>query len=186
VDQDLVIRAMSGDEAAFEGLVRASADRLAAIAYRILRDVARSEEAVQKTLLTAWRELPRLRDPAKFDAWLHRLLVNTCYAESKTARRWAGEVRVLHLLPTGEGADDETERVADRDQLERGFRRLSIEQRAVLVFHYYQGLTLVEVAEHLGIPLGTVKSRLHSGIASMRSALDADERASGSAGGRSA
>lgn len=174
---------MLGNEAAFEAMVRASADRLAAIAYRILRDLARSEDAVQKTLVTAWRELPGLRDPDKFDAWLHRLLVNTCYAEARNARRWAGDVATLHLVPSG--SVDETSQVIDRDQLNRGFQRLSLEQRAVLVFHYYQGLTLVEVAEHLGIPPGTVKSRLHSGIALMRSALDADARSTGP-GSRSA
>lgn len=175
-------RAILGDEAAFEALVRGSADRLAAIAYRILRDLARSEEAVQKTLVTAWRELPGLRDPDRFDAWLNRLLVNTCYAEARNSRRWASEVAVLHMLPA---ASDETSQVMDRDQLERGFRRLSVEQRAVLVFHYYEGLTLVEVSDHLGIPLGTVKSRLHSGVALMRAALDADARATRS-GSRSA
>jgi RNA polymerase sigma-70 factor (ECF subfamily) len=184
VGQDLVIRAMSGDEGAFEGLVRASADRLTSIAYRILRDPDVAEEAVQKTFLTAWRELRGLRDPEKFDAWLHRLLVNTCYAEARSAKRRAGGVRLLQLVPTHQS--DDSARIAQRDQLERGFRRLSIEQRAVVVFHYYQGLTLVEISEQLGVPLGTVKSRMHAGIGALRAALDADARADVGSAGRSA
>lgn len=172
----LVELAMGGDEEAFAGLARATGDRLLAIAYRILRDLGRAEDAVQQTLIIAWRELPALREPERFDAWIHRLLVHACYAEAGRARRWAAQIRVL---PIGEpAAPDTLVTVANRDQLERGFRRLPQEQRAVFVFHHYLGLTQTEIADHLGIPLGTVKSRLHYATASLRAALTADARTS--------
>ena len=75
----LVERARAGDEEAFASLARAAGDRLLAIAYRILRDLGLAEDAVQQTLVLAWRELPSLREPDRFDAWLRRLLVNACY-----------------------------------------------------------------------------------------------------------
>jgi RNA polymerase sigma-70 factor (ECF subfamily) len=166
--------ARGGDEEAFGSLARAASDRLLAVAYRILRDLGHAEDAVQQTLVTAWRELPGLRDPERFDAWLHRLLVHACYAEHRRVRRWLGTVRVLPA--DGPVAQDDTLAVAQRDQLDRGFRRLPPDQRAVFVFHHYLGLTLAEVAEELGIPLGTVKSRLHYATASLRAALEADAR----------
>ncbi len=175
---------MSGDEQAFAEIARLSADRLAAIAYRILRDVGRAEDAVQTTLVTAWRELPSLRDPARFDAWLHRILVNACYAEARKNQRWTVNVRLLPM-ESDTGAD-EFAQVVERDQLERGFRRLPLEQRIVVVFHYFEGLTLAEIADQLGLPIGTVKSRMHSAVAAMRAALDADARTTTSSGERTA
>lgn len=172
----LVDLAMTGDEEAFATLARLVGDRLLAVAYRILRDLGLAEDAVQQTLVTAWRELPRLRDRDRFDAWLHRLLVNACYAESRRARRWNTQIRVLPVNAVA-GPDDILT-VAHRDQLDRGFRRLPIEQRAVFIFHHWLGLSLPEVAEHLGVPLGTVKSRLHYATSSLRAALEADARAS--------
>ena len=170
----LVERARAGDEEAFASLARAAGDRLLAIAYRILRDLGLAEDAVQQTLVLAWRELPSLRDVERFDAWLHRLLVNACYREHRSGRRWAANVRVL---PIEQPADaDDYGAVVARDQLERGFRRLPAEQRAVFVFHHYLGLTLGEVADELGVPLGTVKSRLHYATNTLRAALDADLR----------
>jgi RNA polymerase sigma-70 factor (ECF subfamily) len=172
----LVERAKSGDEEAFASLARAAGDRLLAIAYRILRDLGLAEDAVQQTLVIAWRELPALRDVERFDAWLHRLLVNACYAEARRGRRWAANV---HVLPAdGPAGPDEYVTVVQRDQLDRGFRRLPTDQRAVFVFHHYLGLTLPEVAEHLGVPLGTVKSRLHYATNTLRAALEADLRTS--------
>ena len=170
----LVERARAGDEEAFASLARAAGDRLLAIAYRILRDLGLAEDAVQQTLVLAWRELPTLRDVDRFDAWLRRLLVNACYREAKRGRQWAANVRVLPL-DQPDRADDYGSVVA-RDQLERGFRRLPPEQRAVFVFHHYLGLTLQEVAAELGVPLGTVKSRLHYATNSLRAALEADLR----------
>ena len=170
----LVERAKAGDEEAFASLARGAGDRLLAIAFRILRDLGLAEDAVQQTLVLAWRELPALRDVEKFDAWLRRLLVNACYREARNDRRWATNVRVL---PVDQPAStDDYRAVLERDQLERGFRRLPPEQRAVFVFHHYLGLTQPEIAAELGIPLGTVKSRLHYATNTLRAALEADLR----------
>jgi len=170
----LVERARAGYEEAFASLARGAGDRLLAIAFRILRDLGLAEDAVQQTLVLAWRELPALRDVEKFDAWLHRLLVNACYREAGRSRRWAANVRVLPV--DGPAAPDALVSVVERDQLERAFRRVPPEQRAIFVFHHYLGLTLPEVAEQLGIPLGTVKSRLHYATNTLRAAVEADLR----------
>jgi RNA polymerase sigma-70 factor (ECF subfamily) len=170
----LVERARAGDEEAFASLARGAGDRLLAIAYRILRDLGLAEDAVQQTLILAWRELPSLRDVDRFDAWLHRLLVNACYREARQGRRWAANVRVLSIEEPDRSNDFVS--VAERDQLERGFRRLPPEQRAVFVFHHHLGLTHLEIAEELGVPVGTVKSRLHYATSTLRAALEADLR----------
>ena len=170
----LVERARAGDEEAFASLARAAGDRLLAIAYRILRDLGLAEDAVQQTLVLAWRELPSLRDVDRFDAWLRRLLVNACYREARRGRRLAANVRALPIDHASQS--DDVAAVVARDQLERGFRRLPPEQRAVFVFHHYLGLTLIEVAAELGVPLGTVKSRLHYATNTLRAAIEADLR----------
>lgn len=183
VDRDLIELAQAGDRDAFAVIARASADRMFAIAQRILRDVGRAEDAVQQTLVNAWRELPRLRDLDRFDAWLYRLLVNACYAEARDARRWR---TVLQILPVDRPvAPDDILTVADRDELDRGFRRLPAEQRAVLALRHYLGLTPAEIAELLGIPEGTARSRLHYAHRAMRAALEAADRPLPVAGGRS-
>jgi RNA polymerase sigma-70 factor (ECF subfamily) len=174
VDIDLVEQAQRGDRDAFGILARSRGDRLFGIANRILRDIEQSEDAVQQTLVIAWRELPRLRDPDRFDAWINRLLVNTCYLEARRARQWSANIRVLPL--DGPAGPDDTLNVADRDQLDRGFRRLPPDQRAILVLRHYLGLEPVEIAETLGIPLGTARSRLHYAHRAMRAALEAVER----------
>ncbi len=182
MDRDLVEQAQHGDREAFAILARTHGDRLMAIAHRILRDVGQAEDAVQQSLVIAWRELPGLRDPGCFDAWLHRLLVNASYAEARRARTWKANVRVL---PTeGPVGPDEVMPVEDRDRLERGFRRLPPEQRAILVFTHYLGLTPTEIAERLAIPAGTARSRLHYAHRAMRAALEADERSVAVAGGQ--
>ena len=182
MDRDLVELAQRGDREAFAFLARARGDRLFAVAQRILRDFHRAEDAVQQTLVIAWRELPTLRDPDRFEPWLRRLLVRVCYLEARRAQHWASNIRAL---PTSDlpGPNDETLSVADRDQLERGFRRLPPDQRAILVLHHYLGLEPAEIAETLGIPPGTARSRLHYAHRAMRAALEADERR-GTAGGR--
>jgi RNA polymerase sigma-70 factor (ECF subfamily) len=182
VDRDLVELAQRGDREAFAILARSSADRLFAVSHRILRDVGRAEDAVQQTLVIAWRELPRLRDPDRFDAWIHRLLVNACYAEARDARKWNIAV---HLLPADRPVvRDEFLSIADRDQLERGFRRLPSDQRSILVLRHYLGLSPTEIAETLGIPEGTARSRLHYAHRAMRAALEAAERPVRIAGGQ--
>jgi RNA polymerase sigma-70 factor, ECF subfamily len=174
MDTELVIRAQRGDEGAFTSLAVAVGDRLHAVAHRILRDTDLAEDATQQALLNVWRDLPQLRDPARFDAWSYRLLVRACYAEGRRTRRWTPNMR---LLAADEPmAADGLSSVVDRDQLERGFRRLSIEHRAVVVLHHYLDMPLDQVAETLGVPAGTVRSRLHYAMQGLRAALDADAR----------
>jgi RNA polymerase sigma-70 factor (ECF subfamily) len=174
MDTDLVIQARNGDKEAFATLAAARADRYLSTSHRILRDLALAEDATQQALLAIWRDLPQLRDPARFDAWSYRLLVRACYAEAGRTRRWAPNLR---LLDTDQStAPDGLSNVVDRDQLDRAFRRLPIDQRTVVVLRHYLDLSSEEVAETLGIPLGTVASRLHYAMRGMRSALDADAR----------
>jgi len=172
MDRDLVERAMTGDHDAFSTLAKASADRLFAVARLILRDQSRAEDATQEALVAAWHDLPALRDPDRFEAWLHRLLVRSCYREARRDRR--RQEMEIHEL-TIEGAEpDRSLLLADRDALERGFRRLDPDQRAVLVLHHYVGFPLQEIADVLGVPTGTVKSRLFRATQAMRLALAAD------------
>jgi RNA polymerase sigma-70 factor (ECF subfamily) len=169
----LVERAAQGDRDAFSTLVASSIDRLYAIAVRIVHDRHRAEDAVQSSLMRAWRDLPSLRDPQRFDAWLYRLLLRACYDEASSDRAFAASVRVVSVEPS---EPDTSGSVADRDRLERAFRRLPIEQRAVVVLHHYQGMALTEVADLLGVPEGTARSRLHYALRTLRGAVEADER----------
>ena len=174
MDTDLVDRAQHGDEEAFASLAVGVGNRLHAVAHRILRDIGLAEDATQQALLTIWRDLPQLRDPAHFDAWSYRVLVRACYAEARRSRQWSPNLRIL---PAREPVESETLRtIVDRDQLERGFRRLSIDHRAVVVLHHYLDMPLETVAETLGVPIGTVRSRLHHAMRGLRAALDADAR----------
>jgi RNA polymerase sigma-70 factor, ECF subfamily len=183
VDRDLVEAARAGDREAYVDLIRPRLNRLFAIAQRILRDVDRAEDALQDALVIAWRDLRAIRDPDRFDAWLGRLLVRECIDHAARERR---RVANLWVLPVdGPAAPDELLTVAERDQIERGFCRLSPEQRAILVLHHYAGYAPAEIAETLGIPVGTARSRLHYAHRAMRAALDADARLA-VAGGRSA
>jgi len=172
--RDLVERAMAGDHDAFSELARASIARLYAAARLILRDDVASEDAIQETLVAAWRDLSALRDPDRFDAWLHRLLVRACYREARRGRRrWTVE-REVRSAKTAES--DPAIDLAARDELERGFQQLEADHRTVVVLHHYLGLTLDEVATAMGIPPGTARSRLHRATRVMRAALDADAR----------
>ena len=171
---ELVERALQGDEEAFASLASASIDRCYAIAYRILRDSYRAEDATQQALLGAWRDLSKLKDPARFEAWLYRLVVNACYHESRRDRSWDARIRVIRTDRTT--SPDPSIDIADQDELERGFRELSPEQRAVVVLHHYAGYSLAEIAEILGIPLGTARSRHHYAIRQLRASLEADAR----------
>jgi RNA polymerase sigma-70 factor (ECF subfamily) len=183
VDRDLVEAARGGDREAYVDLIRSRGDHLFAIAHRILRDVDRAEDAVQDALVIAWRDLRSLRDTARFDAWLRRLVVNVCISQATRERRRVANLRVLPV--DGPAARDELIGVADRDLLDRGFRRLAPQQRAILVLHHFLGYAPSEIAETLGIPPGTARSRLHNAHRAMRAALDADARAA-AIGGRSA
>src|SRR4051794_32785980 len=182
VDRDLVEQAQRGDREAFAILARTRGDQLFGIARRIVRDVGLAEDAVQQALVIAWRELPRLRDPDRFDAWLQRTLVHACYAEARRKRVWLSTVQVLPI--DGPAGPDDLASLVDRDEVERGFRRLPPEQRAILVLHHSLGLDSSEIGAVLDIPAGTVRSRLHHAHRAMRAALDADRRLAGAAGGQ--
>ncbi|MEX2011642.1 MAG: RNA polymerase sigma factor [Chloroflexota bacterium] len=174
MDRDLVVQAQHGDEEAFGRLAVAIGDRLHTVAHRILRDTDLAEDATQQALLAIWRDLPGLRDPTRFEAWSYRLLVRACYGEARRDRRWAPN---LALLPDNDRVlSDSSGLIVDRDQLERGFRRLSVDHRAVVVLHHYLDMSLDEIAEALGVPPGTVRSRLHHAMRALRAALDADAR----------
>ena len=171
---ELVERARRGDQEAFTSLAAAHADRCYALAFRILRDPHRAQDATQQALLGAWRDLPTLRDPESFDAWLHRLVVHACYAESRGDRRWTARIRVIPIETTT--SPDVARGVAARDELDQAFRRLTPEQRAVVVLHHHLGYPLTEIAATLGIPEGTARSRLHYAVRQLRAVLDADDR----------
>jgi len=174
MDTDLVVRAQRGDKGAYALVAAEIADRFLAVARRILRDRDLAEDATQQALLTVWQDLPQLRDPARFEAWSYRLLVHACYAEGRRERRWAPNLRVLSVEDST--VDGGLGTVADRDQLERGFRLISIDHRAVVVLHYYLDKPLDEVARILEIPAGTAHSRLHHAMRALRAALAADAR----------
>ena len=180
VDRDLVELARNGDREAYADLIRVRGDWLFAVAQRILRDVDRTEDAVQDALVIAWRDLSGLRDPDRFDAWLRRLLVRSCISEARRERRIGATVRVLPM-DLANSSDDYVS-VADRDELDRGFRRLPPEQRAILVLRHFAGLDTAEIADALAIPPGTVRSRLHHAHRAMRAALEADARATATGG----
>ena len=171
--RDLVEAARRGDHAAFELLAAAESRRLFAFARIVLGDAHQAEDAVQDALIRAWRGLPELRDPELWHAWLHRLIVNACSDQGRRRVRQSAEVRWVR----DEAAlDDLARSVDDHDQLDRGFRRLKPDQRAAVVLHFYLGLTVPEVADALGVPVGTAKSKIHYAVGALRAALEADER----------
>ncbi len=168
---ELVVRAQHGDEDAFEALVTASADRWYATASLILHDRSRAEDAVQETMIRAWRDLPRLRDPERFDAWARRILVHACVDLARSDRHRRTELP----LPTDVASTSDPARViTDRDAVTTAFAELTAEHRAILVLRHYLGHSVPEVADALGIPLGTAKSRLSRAEAAMRAVLETD------------
>ncbi|HSL32058.1 MAG TPA: sigma-70 family RNA polymerase sigma factor [Candidatus Limnocylindrales bacterium] len=176
MQRDLVERAANGEQEAFDALARLVSGRLFAIAYRILRDHYLAEDALQGALITIWNELPRLRDPDRFDAWTYRLIVRASVAEARRERRGGPAIQLLPDDADVSAAPDQFRAVADRDQLERGFRRLTPEQRAILVLQHFAGLSLAEIADVLGIPVGTAGSRIHYAARALRAAIEADSR----------
>jgi len=174
VTEELVRRVQRGEHAAFETLAAAAIDRLYAIARRILRDPSAAEDAVQECLVRAWRDARALRDPRRWDAWLYRLLLNACRDEQRRSRRRPVAISIEPIeLP---GDFRELAGVEGRDELERGFRRLTVEHRMALAMHLYLGLRPAEIARTLGIPEGTAASRIHYASRALRSALEADLR----------
>jgi len=172
-DPRYVTRASRGDREAFDLLAASIVDRLYAVARLILRDADLAEDVAQEALVRCWRDLPTLRDPERFDAWVHRVLMRAIYDELRVAGRQRAAVSILRLEPAVPDASDD---VVVREQLDRGFRRLTLDHRSVLVLRLYLGLSLEETAAALGIPVGTAKSRLHYAIDAMRVVLEADAR----------
>jgi RNA polymerase sigma-70 factor (ECF subfamily) len=174
MDQDLVVRAQRGDQRAFETLTAKNHPRLFRVAHGILGDPHLAEDATQQALLDIWRNIPRLRDPAKFEGWSYRLLVNACYAEAKRKPDW---MQYIDVATGSEPMTGETyTSVVERDRLGRAFERLSLEHRSVIVLRYLLDMTPERVAETLGIPRRTVYSRLKRAMPAMRAALEADTR----------
>ena len=168
----LVERARQGDREAFATLVRASATRLDAAARLILRDRELARDAVQEALIRAWRDLPGLRDPERFEAWLHRLLAHAAIDEARRRRRRVIEVAVHNTeIPS---ATDLAALFADRDAIDRALAALAPEQRALVVLHHYLGMPIPEAAAAMGITLGAAKARLHRSLASLRNTFAAD------------
>jgi len=173
VDQrQLVERARQGDHDAFAELARAAVVRLDQAARLILRDPELARDAVQEGLIRAWRDLPKLRDPDRFDAWLRRLTVNSCIDQTRRRRRRPIEVELTAIHAPA--VVDMSGALADRDLVDGVLRHLDERGRAVVVLHYFLGLPLTEVATTLGIPVGTVKSRLHRALGEMRVAMAAE------------
>lgn len=163
---------MHGDEEAFDDLVGRFGDSMHSVARRILRDTNLAQDATQQALLDAWRHLPQLKDPDRFEAWTYRLLVRACYAEARRERRQRGNLQLLRY--ERDDVPDSTSHVATHDQLDGAFRRLSVEHRTVVVLVHYLGLSPTEAAERMGTPAGTARSRLHYALKQLRSAIEAD------------
>ena len=180
---ELVARAQRGDREAFSTLAHRASPRLYATARLILRHPDQAEDAVQDALVEAWRNIPGLRDPDRLDAWLHRLLVRSCHRHIK--REQQRRITEIELPPEATGTmPDAARAIADRDEIEQAFRRLTPDQRTILALVYYADLSMSDVSAALGIPLGTTKSRLHRSMDALRAALAADERALGLADGQ--
>ena len=178
-----MIAAQRGDQVAFIDLLRGRVDRLYSIARRILHDVDRAEDALQDALVIAWRDLSDLRDPDRFDVWIQRTLANVCIDHARRDRRRYARLEVLTIQDRA--APDELRGVVDRDVVDRAFRRLKPEERAVLVLRYFLGYEPADIAEVLGVPGGTIRSRLHHAHRAVRAAIEADARAA-AVGGSSA
>ena len=181
MERNLVDMARQGDRIAFGELAMGLGDRLHAVAHRILRDRDLAGDVTQQALVKIWQELPRLRDVDRFDGWAYRVLVNACRDEMRRRRRPTN----MHLLEIDGWMPDSSAAVANRDQLDRAFVRLTADQRSVVILHYYLDFSLAEIASIVDVPVGTVRSRLHYGKRALRAAIDAERRPALN-GGRSA
>jgi RNA polymerase sigma-70 factor (ECF subfamily) len=170
MDPGLVARAQRGDEVAFALITQEVHGCFKQVAYRILRDRYLAGDAMQQALVDIWRKPPTLRDPERFAGWSYRFLVHACYQEARAYQRSYRDLPGEAEPATPDG----TRAVNDRDELERGFRCLSLDHRAVVVLHYYLDLTIEDTAEALSISVGTAKSRLNRAMARLRLALVVD------------
>lgn len=171
----LVERARAGDTAAFEALLHDRMDPLFRTAWAILGSEADARDATQEACISAWRQLPRLRDADAFDAWLHRVLVNAC----RMALRRRGRVREVAIAPAHDRAavgDREPASVDEADAISRAFDRLTVEHRTILVLHHLRHESVASISAALDIPPGTVKSRLHAARIALESALAGERR----------
>jgi RNA polymerase sigma-70 factor (ECF subfamily) len=183
VDQrGLVERARRGDHDAFTELAHGAVTRLDRVARLILRDPELARDAVQEALIRAWHDLPGLRDPDRFDAWLHRLTANACFDQARRRRRRVIEVELDSI--DGPTIGDAVGALADRELVDAAMRRLDEHGRAIVVLHYFIGMPLTDVAATLGIPIGTVKSRLHRALGEMRAGIDTEPSPSPIPGGQ--
>lgn len=179
---ELVVRARGGDRDAFTELVARSIGRLTAVARMILRDEYAAQDAVQDACIEAWRSLPGLRDPEKFEAWMRRLLVRACFQNIRRTKRV--QAVEIEMTPDHEPAIPALERHLDiHDQLERSLARLSADLRAAVVLVYYLDLPYVDAAQAMGVPLGTMKSRLNRATQALRAEIEADDRVASRLGG---
>ena len=174
MQRTLVERAQRGDREAFTDLAAASLGRLDAIARLILRDPDLAKDAVQNGLVRAWRDLPTLRDPDRFDAWIRRLVVRACLDEARGQRR--NQIATTLIDVGAQVVADASSVIADQDQIERAFRRLRPEDRAIIVLRHFLDLPMVDIADAMRIPLGTAKARLHRAMDQLRASLEADAR----------
>lgn len=173
--RELVVRAQGGDRDAFSELVAYSIGRLTALARMTLRDEYAAQDAVQDAYVKAWRSLPGLRDPDRFEAWMRQVLVRQCFETGRRNRR-AG-VGAIRLMPEPESTVAGAEwAVGVHDQLERGLARIPTEQRIAIVLVYYLDLPLADAAQAMGVPVGTAKSRVNRAIQALRAEIDADDR----------
>ena len=173
MQRDLVEQAQRGDRESFGLLAEMSIAWLYNVAQLMLADSDLAEDAVQEALVVTWRDLRGLRDPDRFDAWLRRILVRCVYRVAKGERRQAERER---SVGPAESSPDAAGEIANRDEIDRVFRRIKPEYRAVIVLHHYLGFSDQEAGEILGVPAGTVKSRLHRATAALRAELEADDR----------
>jgi RNA polymerase sigma-70 factor (ECF subfamily) len=184
-DDALVRRARSGDAAAFSVLVDTRIDRCYRLAWSILSNDADAADATQDALVSAWRQLPRLRDPAVFDGWLNRIVANAALMARRHRLRLR-EVSVRPADPGAEGSEPEPEprqdlhartqmdEMVDNDAIGRAFDRLRPKDRMILVLHHVEERPLAEIARSLGIPVGTAKWRLHAARTALEKAMEAE------------
>jgi RNA polymerase sigma-70 factor, ECF subfamily len=179
-DVGLVERAQNGDARAFEQLLEARFWRLHRLALSITANEADARDALQDGCLHAWRELPRLRDGSRFDAWLWRIVLNSCRSVMRGRRR----VQVHEILdvddPTFERVGGSSvghgDALAERDLIRRAFRRLDPDKREILILHHVDDRPVDAIAGILGIPAGTAKWRLHAARQALERALQVERR----------
>jgi RNA polymerase sigma-70 factor, ECF subfamily len=179
-DLALVVRARNGDAQAFERLIEPRFRRLGRLALSITGNQADADDAIQIGCLSAWRELPRLREPARFDVWLWRIVVNSCRNVLRGRRRLTVHEIAVPDDAFSEGTMATTPAPGDAlsgdDAIQRAFARLDHDKRAILVLHHVDERSIAEIAGILGIPEGTVKWRLHAARRALERALEAEQR----------